>query len=51
MDSAVAYCAGGPGLIPAVGKSKSRNIQMIFRQKVVGKMEPDTRKLRDLASP
>ena len=41
MESALACCAGGPGLIPAVGMvGSSRNIQMIFlplRSNVVGK--------------
>ena len=30
MDSALACCAGSPGLIPAIGKSKNCNIQMGF---------------------
>ena len=38
MDSALACCAGGPGSIPAVGKSNFCNIQMVSpsRYKVVG---------------
>ena len=36
MVHSLACCAGGPGSIPTVGKSKSRNIQRIFRHKVVG---------------
>ena len=45
MDSALTCCAGGPGLIPAVDKSKNCNILMVFPPyMVVGrKMEPDTR--------
>ena len=35
MDSAVAYCAGGPGSIPAVGISKSQYSDG-FRHKEVG---------------
>ena len=30
MDSALACCVGGPGLIPAVGKAKQEAIQMVF---------------------
>ena len=30
MDSAVACCAGGLGLIPAVGEVKQGAIQMVF---------------------
>ena len=49
MDSALACCAGGPGSIPAVGKSIVCNIQMVFlplgirwQDKI---MEPDTRQV------
>ena len=43
---ALSCCADGPGSIPAVGKSKTKNIQMFFlplgiRWKVK-EMEPDT---------
>ena len=30
IDSALACCAGGPSLIPAVGEAKQEAIQMFF---------------------
>ena len=53
MDSALACCAGGPGLIPTVGETKQEAVQMVFLSAKGGrlKMEPDTINVRDLASP
>ena len=54
MDSVLTCCAGGPGSIPAISKSKK---VVIFRCFFLGikwyveKMEADTRKLCNLASP
>ena len=46
MDSSLACCAGGPGSIPAIGKSNvCCNFQMVFspsRFKVVGKKQNQT---------
>ena len=36
MDSALASCAGGLGLIPAVGEAKSNSDVFFSRKKVVG---------------
>ena len=30
MDSIVACCAGGPGLIPAIGAAKLGAVQMVY---------------------
>ena len=54
MDSTLACCAGDPGLIPAVGKSKKLQYSDGFFLGIrwqVEKMEPDMRNWRDLASP
>ena len=53
MDSVLACCAGGPGSIPTVGKSK-KLLRWFFLSALGGrlkKMEPDMINLRDLASP
>ena len=51
MDSALACCAGSPGSIPAVGKSK-KECTSFFSLQVVGHKNGDRHEnVRDLASP
>ena len=53
MDSTLAYCAGGPGSIPAIGKSQNCNNQMVFSLLALGgRLKNGARheKLQDLAS-